>query len=394
MKYKFVILRIFLITGSYLLFYSCYNQPNAKEIIEKVNNNTENIKGISYDIDFQMKFFMRDDTSKIKAKVWLLEFPEDTVYGYKVRIDQADGKRIIYNGNELYLLEADKELRYDLNPLEYIGILSGNISGRLAHKPLLEGFNYEELEAKSDSIYPEPSEFKNNLKFKIIYPDREDYSDQYKYVWVEKDTYLPVKSSYHAVWEGGHQYDFYDISNIVINPEDINLKFYLTREEEAFEEEDPFKDYVEPDPQVLKGHPAPDFTLPNLKGDSITLSEVEDKLILIDFWYMSCKPCVVAMPYLQKLQNEFDEKGLEVFGLNSFDNIDKRREKLASFLERKGIFYQNLLSTQEVAVDYSVPIYPTLYLINSKKEIVFVKEGFNPSEFEDLRFKVDSLLKL
>jgi len=49
----------------------------------------------------------------------------------------------------------------------------------------------------------------------------------------------------------------------------------------------------------LVGREAPDFTLPALEGDDITLSDMKGSVVAVNFWATWCPPCVAEMPALQ-----------------------------------------------------------------------------------------------
>lgn len=61
---------------------------------------------------------------------------------------------------------------------------------------------------------------------------------------------------------------------------------------------------------------APDFSMENIKGDSISLSDYKGKVILLDFWASWCKPCRLANPQMVALYEEFHEKGLEIISIS------------------------------------------------------------------------------
>ena len=61
---------------------------------------------------------------------------------------------------------------------------------------------------------------------------------------------------------------------------------------------------------------APDFTMENIDGDSITLSHYEGSVVLLDFWASWCKPCRLANPKMVKLYEEFNDKGLEIISIS------------------------------------------------------------------------------
>ncbi len=66
----------------------------------------------------------------------------------------------------------------------------------------------------------------------------------------------------------------------------------------------------------LVGQPAPDFTLPTLNGDEISLSNFRGQPVLINFWASWCEPCRIEMPMLINAYQRYSADGLVILGLN------------------------------------------------------------------------------
>jgi len=70
------------------------------------------------------------------------------------------------------------------------------------------------------------------------------------------------------------------------------------------------------------GDKAPEIPLPSVAGDTIALSSLKGKLVLIDFWATWCMPCLKEQPELGKLYHKFKNadftkgKGFEIFGVS------------------------------------------------------------------------------
>lgn len=119
---------------------------------------------------------------------------------------------------------------------------------------------------------------------------------------------------------------------------------------------------------------APAWDLATLQGDSLSLADLKGKLVLIDFFYKSCYPCMLALPVLQSLHTKYKEKGLVVVGI---DPIDKKDENFPAFLSKKGVTYRVLLEGKNVAKSYKVSGYPTVYLIDRDGRIIHTNVGFD-----------------
>src|SRR5690606_42034021 len=61
--------------------------------------------------------------------------------------------------------------------------------------------------------------------------------------------------------------------------------------------------------EVLKiGQTAPEISLPTLNGNTVTLSSLKGKLVLIDFWATWCAPCVKEQPELKAIYDKHSDK--------------------------------------------------------------------------------------
>jgi peroxiredoxin len=70
---------------------------------------------------------------------------------------------------------------------------------------------------------------------------------------------------------------------------------------------------------------APDFTLPQLDGNSLQLSSLRGKVVLLDFWATWCDPCREEIPHFVELQNKYADRGLQIVGVSMDDTIDPVR---------------------------------------------------------------------
>jgi thiol-disulfide isomerase/thioredoxin len=58
----------------------------------------------------------------------------------------------------------------------------------------------------------------------------------------------------------------------------------------------------------LLTRPAPDFETKTLSGESISLSSLKGKLVLINFWSTTCPPCLEEMPQFEELQKDWAKR--------------------------------------------------------------------------------------
>ena len=109
---------------------------------------------------------------------------------------------------------------------------------------------------------------------------------------------------------------------------------------------------------------APDFTLEDVEGQQISLSDSNGKVRLVDFWATWCAPCREEIPMLNELQATFGD-GLQILAISDEDS-----GVIRDFVEENGVHYTNLVGTVDVSEAYGVLGLPTAYLLDGEGRIV------------------------
>ena len=120
------------------------------------------------------------------------------------------------------------------------------------------------------------------------------------------------------------------------------------------------------DKQLVSGQKVPDFTLTNLDGEEVSLSDILDKneVVLVDFWASWCGPCVASFPKLKELRSTYLQQGFEIVSIS----IDRTQEEWVEGSADHEIPWINLGELEswhgEVAKLYGVHFVPKSYLID------------------------------
>jgi len=83
------------------------------------------------------------------------------------------------------------------------------------------------------------------------------------------------------------------------------------------------------------GDSAPDFKLQNLSAETVQLSDLAGRAVILNFWATWCPPCRREMPLLDELQKAYGEKGLSVIGLD----INESPELVKSYVNAVDVSY-------------------------------------------------------
>jgi thiol-disulfide isomerase/thioredoxin len=131
------------------------------------------------------------------------------------------------------------------------------------------------------------------------------------------------------------------------------------------------------EPEGLKpGVLAPDWSLPTLDGKLLSLQDLRGKVVLIDFFYKSCYPCLLAIPELQKLYERYKDQDVVVVGVNVYDTNENN--ELGIFMQKRGASYPVVLEGGDVAKEYKANGYPTLVCIDKQGKVIQSHAGFGP----------------
>jgi thiol-disulfide isomerase/thioredoxin len=134
---------------------------------------------------------------------------------------------------------------------------------------------------------------------------------------------------------------------------------------------------------------ASDFTLKDLSGREVSLSDFRGKVVLLDFWATWCSPCRASIPHLNGLSRKYRERGLEILGIN-LDQGDPG--PVLAFRRAMKIEYPILSGTPEVMRAYGINPIPASFLIDRRGNIRAKLIGFNTAIEERMTLEIENLL--
>ena len=144
------------------------------------------------------------------------------------------------------------------------------------------------------------------------------------------------------------------------------------RKWEDFQQINPHPEYTEAVQAALNkalklqpGQPAPEFTLDDLGGQPVSLSQFKGQVVLLDFWASWCGPCIVDLPGLRRIKEK--TATLPVVFLNvSIDTDETAWREAIDKHEIKGVHVRADGFGSDVAKSYQVTGIPSYYLVDSQ----------------------------
>lgn len=123
--------------------------------------------------------------------------------------------------------------------------------------------------------------------------------------------------------------------------------------------------------QPKYGQQAAEISLPSVNGDTIHLSALKGKVVLLDFWASWCGPCRVANRELVKVYSKFKSKGLEILSVS----IDEDKAKWKTAIKKDKITWLQVIDDgggwdTRTAQNWGIMGLPTSYLIDKNGTLV------------------------
>ena len=132
-------------------------------------------------------------------------------------------------------------------------------------------------------------------------------------------------------------------------------------------------------PLLREGVPAPNFSLPDLEGKKVSLTDFKGKIVLLNIWATWCAPCVAEMPSMEKLYQELKGEDFELLAIS----VDESgAEAVTPFIEKHNLGFPVLLDTKgEIKNLYQATGIPESFIID--KDGMIVEKIIGPRDWAD-----------
>lgn len=118
-----------------------------------------------------------------------------------------------------------------------------------------------------------------------------------------------------------------------------------------------------------------DFTLMDLDGNEISLSDFNRKVLILNFWATWCPPCREEIPDFVEVYNEYESKDVQFIGVSNEDI-----STLKSFVENYDISYPILIDDANIMGKWGIRAIPTTFVFDKNGQIIFKNVGMMTGE--------------
>ncbi len=144
----------------------------------------------------------------------------------------------------------------------------------------------------------------------------------------------------------------------------------------------------------VKGKKAPLAAFKTLDGKQYDKVSLAGRIIVVNFWFMSCAPCVAEIPALNKLVEEYKEKNVLFLGFST-DRTDRLKP---AFFEKNPFDFEIVAESRSLASSFQVMGFPTTYIIDQQGIIRQAWMGFDRNAMNKMepyrkaKLAIDNLL--
>ncbi|MDF1698591.1 MAG: TlpA disulfide reductase family protein [Saprospiraceae bacterium] len=392
-----------------ILFTSCQSDPIV--ILKASKEKCKSIKNGYYEMDHYMKYMSGEDTTYSSFNCFFEKLEEDSIYSSAFHYQRFHtgeySNDVIYTGENFVNFSTKDSIGQIMSKelwAKDIKSYSHNYTfyTPLTHKtarPIPKDSTFLDEEYIFDYVGEESIQGSMCHHIRMRKYPEEDTTEMMQTLllevnyWINKEDLIPIQ--YTTAFDLSmnndtmHQFEKNVLTSYTLDhlKEEENLKLSSIPSYVKLKDYTP---YESPDP-LAEGTEAPTWSLPSLKGKTINLTDFKGELVLVDFFYKSCYPCMQAIPGLQALHEKYGDKGLNVIGIDPFDTIEE--DNIDEFLTKRGVTYTILLSDRDIPKTYNVSGYPTLYLVDKGGKILHAQVGYGKESEKELEDKIASLLQ-
>lgn len=128
--------------------------------------------------------------------------------------------------------------------------------------------------------------------------------------------------------------------------------------------------FSQEDINIGVGDKFPDFELETIEGEVVNLESLNGKVVFINMWFTSCKPCIEEMPTLNDLQNAYKDK-VEFISITFNDAVNVKK-----FLSKNDFNFKHLVDAKEFLNDeINNKEYPRSLILDKNGKITYLRGG-------------------
>lgn len=143
---------------------------------------------------------------------------------------------------------------------------------------------------------------------------------------------------------------------------------------------------------VVVGNKIKPFQFTDIQGKLLRSSDLIDKVIVFNYWFVDCAPCVREIPELNALQQKFANRTDVVFiAVSPIDD----KEKISKFLHDKPFTFMHIAKDEAKQMEEtkSIGAFPSYLVVDKKGKITLFNQGYSTNTISSLTNHIETLLQ-
>ncbi len=355
-------------------------QSDANALLSHYLDKRDSYNAIMSKVVLDSKLFNMDAPDLITANIEIVIAPHDTIFGAWLYVE-TDSLLFIYNHGQLY--------RFDR--------ISGTVQSAIAaEKPGLwisstwvANFIEQAFISKNQNARTilSNTEIKHRIVdtligswpckgFYYLPPDKDEFSNQTIFVAIDTIEYMLRKRTTSVWFQENEQYQAWTYDHpsygqqteLTLLSKELARKMASASKYEAYMSNDSIVKAI--DYSSLNGRIMGTQTLLDIK-------DLDADVILLDFWYSSCYPCMKTIPEINKLYDHFKGQKVAVYGVNIIDDEIVNKSRIEKYVRNNPMHYQTIMADNKLYASWVPNGYPTLLILDRNFNLIHENTGFS-----------------
>lgn len=355
----------------FIFFAGC--QENPEDLLARARNNIKTAKTLEYRSEtYWQNPYLADSLNELTYRHNIFQLQKDNPLGYEYRSMGEDYDVLFEQDDYILVNHKAKVLKQypDLDNNDHRAFLD-RVTGTVTEYSPINHLSKSNWEYSRDTIMMD----KNVSLFIRI--DRDTVYKGQKvlvkhYLFIDREDALVRRFERKLFHDSDkvQQLTYFNYLDIELD-KDLPISAYEAPEgyQTRIGDKVPLK-------LLTAGTAAPNFSLPTITGDTITLADLRGKKVMLDFSVINCGFCAAALKHINRPDFDRDPNVVWLY-INPAD----APEAMEAYAVKMKISFEVLLNANETRKAYGVSGFPTFFLIDEKGVIEAVKVGYGEESF-------------
>lgn len=350
----------------------------------------------NFNVEFELKWFNREDTFRYNAFVELVRIEDDSLFGGLIYIE-LDSLIFAYDRQQLIRVDKLNSSAETGNPIVHpkLWIASTWVNDFVEYGFLKRNQGFRTVLENPDIRTVVTDTMIGEWPCKGFYfhmPDEGDFTDQFAFVAIDTINYM-LRRRVTSIWfQENQQYQSWTFHN----PK-YGQQTSIARLDNDFLSHYTLKEEYNPIPKDTSLKYSIDYS--TLQGKilgqekPIALKDISADVIILDFWYSSCYPCIKSIPEVNKLYERFKDKNVKVYGVNIIDDESTNKSRIEKYMRNNPMQYETIMANGKTFSSWVQNGYPTLLILDKNFKLIQDHTGYSEHMADELSAVITKYLE-